>query len=233
MDQTHPNVFFDQQRAEAYDTQFARMAPMREALYLLMGAVLQDLPVQTHLLCVGAGTGAEILHLAGKFPQWKFTAVDPSGPMLQVCRRRIEEAGLASRCSFHEGFLDTLPEGDPFDAATSLLVSQFILSREARSGFFSEVARRLRPGGLLINSDLTADVESEAYRSLLEVWLKLMQTTGISPENVNRMKEAYARDVSILPAEEVSGLMAEGGFETPVLFLQTGLIHAWYARMRS
>jgi tRNA (cmo5U34)-methyltransferase len=91
------------------------------------------------------GTGAEIVYLAQRFPQWRFTAVEPSAPMLEVCRLRAEEHGIASRCVFHEGYLDSLPPSEAFDAATSLLVSQFILEREARSDFFRTIAERLRP----------------------------------------------------------------------------------------
>jgi tRNA (cmo5U34)-methyltransferase len=40
----------------------------------------------------------------------------------------------------------------------------------------------------------------------------------------------YGRDVALLPLEQVSSIIASAGFETLVLFLQTGLIHAWYAK---
>ena len=46
------------------------------------------------------------------------------------------EAGIAERCEFHEGYLDSLPAGASYQAATSFLVSQFILDQTARSAFF-------------------------------------------------------------------------------------------------
>ena len=95
------------------------------------------------MLCVGAGTGAELSYLAERFPGWRFTAVEPSAPMLEVCRRRAEAQGIEGRCIFHEGYLESLPPSEPFDAATSLLVSQFILDPEERSGFFRAIAGRL------------------------------------------------------------------------------------------
>jgi hypothetical protein len=66
-----------------------------------------------------------------------FTAVEPSGPMLDVCRPPAEAEGIASRCDFHEGYLDSLPAGERYDAATCFLVSQFILDEQERSGFFT------------------------------------------------------------------------------------------------
>jgi hypothetical protein len=49
--------------------------------------------------------------------------------MMAVCRRRATEQGFADRCTFHTGSLDSLPAGESFHAATSLLVSQFITDR--------------------------------------------------------------------------------------------------------
>ena len=46
------------------------------------------------------------------------------------------------RCEFHEGYLDSLPSSEPFGAATSLLVSQFVRDPVARAEFF-----RASPGG--------------------------------------------------------------------------------------
>jgi len=222
-------AFFDQTVADKYDQQAARLAPLRDALHLLIGVVFSGLPAQARVLCAGAGTGAELLYLAEKFPQWHFTAVEPSAPMLEVCRRRAAESGIASRCVFHEGYLDSLPPSEPFDAATSLLVSQFILAPDSRTHFFRSIAERLRPGGYLASADLAADVTSAAYQSILEVWLRLMKTGDVTDEKLKQLRPAYGRDVALLPVEQVSAIIAAGGFEAPVLFLQTGLIHAWCA----
>lgn len=201
---------------------------MRDALPLLISAVFADLPAEARILCVGAGTGHELIYLAQKFPQWHFTAVEPSAPMLEVCRRKTEACGITSRCVFHEGHLDSLPPSAAFDAATSLLVSQFILAPDARAGFFRAIAGRLRPGGYLASADLASDTASATYQSLLDVWIRLMRETGSAPEQLEKMRMAYGRDVAVLPVEQVSSIIASGGFETPVVFLQTCLIHAWY-----
>lgn len=222
-------AIFDQQAA-TYDQKWSQLAPINHALHLLAGAVLSPLPAEASILCVGAGTGIEILAFARRFPGWRFTAVEPSIPMLDVCRRRAEEHGIAARCTFHAGYLESLPPGEAFDAATAFLVSQFILDREARARFFQAIARRLRPEGLLLSSDLAGDLAASECQGLLEVWYGLMSGNGISAEGVAKMREAYVRDVAVLPHEEVSALIAEGGFESPVHFLQAGMIHAWCAK---
>jgi tRNA (cmo5U34)-methyltransferase len=232
MTQQEPQVAFDRAHAESYDQRFARLAAMRDALHLLTGAILVDLPVNARILCVGAGTGHELLYLAEKFPGWNFTAVEPSAPMLDLCRRKAGERGISARCAFHQGYLDSLAPSAPFDAATSLLVSQFILERDARVDFFRAIAARLRPGAFLVSADLASDTGSSNYQELLEVWLRLMRETGSPREQLERLRVTYGRDVAVSPVEQISSIIAGGGFEAPVLFLQTCLIHAWFARRR-
>lgn len=219
-------ALFDQQAA-GYDQQWAGMAPIREALYLLLDALFVGLPSDARILCVGAGTGAEIGHLAARFPGWRFTALDPSGAMLELCRQRAERDGFIDRCDFHEGYLETLPAEPVHDGATCLLVSQFFTDAQARTGFFGEIARRLKPGGLLANADLASDIHSPAYEVLLPGWMTLMSSADVDAQMLERARAAYARDVAVLPAQQVAGIIQAAGFAAPVQFFQAGLMHGW------
>lgn len=232
MEKEQITAIFDQQ-ATTYDQKWNRLAPINSALHLLTSAVLSELPETARILCVGAGTGAEILHLAQKFPGWHFTAVEPSIAMLNVLRQRAEEHGISARCAFHAGYLDTLPPDTPFDAATAFLVSQFILDAQARSEFFAGISERLRPDGMLISSDLSGALSGDANSmGLLEVWFRMMRDSGsvALPEEVEKMREAYTRDVAVLPPQRTCEIIMQGGFESPVPFFQAGMIHAWYAK---
>lgn len=221
---------FGPEQAAAYDARFAKLEPMRDALHLLTGGILAQLPPDARVLCVGAGTGAELLALAAKFPGWRFTAVEPSGPMLDLCRKKASDAGVAERCEFHEGFLESLPMGDPFHAATSFLVSQFVLDVKQRRDFFRQIAERLIPGGYLVSSDLSADLTTEEYSQLFEVWANLFEYSGFMPEHIESIRGAYGRDVAVSPPEHVVSLIASAGFDTPVAFYQSVLIRGWFAR---
>src|SRR5690606_34131902 len=127
---------------------------IRDGLHLVVEALFAELRAEARMVCVGVGTGAELVRLAQRFPQWTFTAVDPSGALIEVCRRRAEDAGVAQRCLFHHGCLDSLRLDDGYDAATSFLVSQFIADTAGRSRFFAAIAARLRSGAVLASSDL-------------------------------------------------------------------------------
>ncbi len=138
-------IVFDQKTASAYDNRWAKLAPIRDSLDLLIRAILSELPADARILCVGVGTGAELINLAQAFPLWRFTAVEPAIAMLDVCRQRVEECGITARCTFHEGYLDSLPKSDPFEAATCLVVSHFIMEKEERRNFFNQIASSLPP----------------------------------------------------------------------------------------
>ncbi|MGH9622830.1 MAG: class I SAM-dependent methyltransferase [Bryobacteraceae bacterium] len=225
-------ALFDRQAA-GYDNQQAKMAPILRGMYFVLDSVLSELPHDARILCVGAGTGAEMVHLAKRFSGWHFTAVEPSGAMLAVCRLRAEKEGIVARYNFHEGYLDSLPGEDAYDAATCFLVSQFILDQKARSKFFRTIADRLRPRGILASADLASRVSSEEYDTLLHSWLSMMSAADIPPGGLERARAAYAKDVAVLPPEVIASIIRSGGFEAPIGFFQAGLLHAWFAKRAS
>jgi tRNA (cmo5U34)-methyltransferase len=227
-------ALFDQQAAN-YDAQWEKTAPIRECLFLLLDGLFADLPDDARILCVGVGTGVELAHLAQRHPGWRFSAVEPSGRMLDACRARAEREGFASRCVFHEGFVETFtgPHEGGHDAATCFLVSQFLLDPEARTRFFRDIADRLKPGGLLASSDLSADTGSPEFDVLLPAWMRVMSKAGVTPEGLERMRTAYTRDVAVLPPARVEALLGAAGYETPTVFFQAGLIRGWRSRKPS
>ena len=231
MKNQEPAIVFDQKHASSYDNQFAKLAPIRDALDLLIRMVLSDLPADARVLCIGVGTGKELIDLAQAFPQWRFTAVEPAAPMLDICRQRAEECGIASRCTFHEGYLDSLPESGSFDAATCILVSHFILQIEERRNLFRQIAARLRPGGYLVNADIASDMSASTHKSLFEVWMQTLKYSEMPAEQVEKFRVSFGQDVAVLTPQEVESIIVSSGFDAPVLFLQAIFIHAWYSRL--
>jgi tRNA (cmo5U34)-methyltransferase len=160
--------------------------------------VLSDLRDDARLLCVGVGTGPELIEIAERFPGWRFVAVEPSAPMLDVCRRKATERGIADRCEFHEV---TSSRSHREERSTrprrSSCPSSF--STGTRTGFFRGIADRLRPGGYPVNADLSSDASPAAYESLLDAWCRAMQAGDLTREAMERMRSAYDRDVALLP----------------------------------
>lgn len=229
MNQIDPSTLFGRDHAETYETRFERMAPLRDALQLLTRSALRPLPETARILCVGAGTGLEMRDLARANPGWHFTAVDPAPAMLDKCREAVAAAGLEDRCTLHDGYLDTLPDEDglAFDGATSLLVSHFILDREARRAYFAEIARRLKPGARLAVADLASDMDSPAQGDVRAVWC---DAQGIEPSGIAAYLDNLSGGVLLVAPDEQADLIAAAGFHRPVQIFQGGLIHGWLAR---
>jgi tRNA (cmo5U34)-methyltransferase len=75
-----------------------------------------------------------------------------------------------------------------------------------------------------------AKIATSAYQSLREVWTRMLKYAGYPDEEVEKFLTAHGRNAAVLPLSEVASIIALGGFDAPVLFLQALFIHAWYAR---
>ena len=218
---------FDRQVAATYDRKVEKSAPMMDALRFLTRLVLADLPSQARVLCVGAGTGSELFDLAGAFPDWTFTAVEPAPAMIEVCRQRARDNGVEARVTFHQGYLDSLPDSAPFDGATCLLVSHFFMEAQKRGEFFAQIAARLAPGAILVSADLASDMAAPTFADLLETWRRMLEQSGMP---VEQYIASLGTSAAVLPPREVEAIIQTGGFESPVLFFQSLLIHAWSSK---
>jgi tRNA (cmo5U34)-methyltransferase len=228
MNQDELKVVFDKQ-AFGYEEQQNKLAPVHEGLYFQLEWIFSELPENARILCVGLGTGAELSYLAKRFPDCRFTAVEPSGAMLELCRQRAQNEGFISRCVFHEGYLESLPDIEAHNAATCFMVSQFILDNQERSKFFRAIAERLEPNGILVSADLSAKVGSTEYKALLRAWVSMLHAAKVPADAIEKVHTAWAKDVAILPPDDVKTIIERGGFESPVQFYQAGFVHAWFA----
>ncbi|MEZ4328689.1 MAG: class I SAM-dependent methyltransferase [Polyangiales bacterium] len=226
---TSPSVAFafDTARAEAYDRQFESIRAITGALHLLMRMHFAGLPSDARILVVGAGTGAEVRFLAPLFPGWRFTLVDPSEAMLSVARRHAEAEGFLDRCTFHADLLPSLPP-TPHHAATSLMVSHFLLHREERQAFFEAIAARLLPGGLLVTADIAADPTAPTFDAVMDLWIDLLvHADTLSPDGRATYRAAFGTNFAAHPPAEVEALIHRAGFAPPTPSYQAALLRAW------
>ena len=215
--------YFEGPGAAEYDQRFAKLQPTKDALHLLLPAVLAPLSDEARILVVGGGTGDELLALASVHPGWRFTVVEPAASMLAVCRAK---AAQLEQVTFHNGYLDTLPPTAPFDAATSILVSHFITDRSARVAYFRAIRERLAPGAPLATLDLCG----EDFEALLPVWLELLRQAGIPDEGLKRQREAFGDKVAVTDTSGLLAIAREAGFTSPTPFFQALLMRGWFAR---
>jgi tRNA (cmo5U34)-methyltransferase len=225
----NPPDFFSGEAALTYDERNKKLSHISDCLHFLVGLILKDLPKHSRILCVGVGTGAEILFLARNFPEWGFLALDPSQAMLDVCQERLKSAGIANRCEFVHGYVQDLPDQAGFDAVLSILVAHFV-GRDQRLSFFRNMADRLRIGGYLINAEISFDLDSKEFPSMLRSWKEIQTLMGATEESLDKLP-AILRDVlTVVPPEETEEYFRMSGISCPIRFFQAFMICGWYGK---
>lgn len=106
------------------------------------------------VLDIGCGTGALTLRAARRGARVKGIDINPG--MLEIARRRVSDAGLTESVELAEQGVAELDgeEGQCYDAVMSGLVLSE-LSEDELSYTLEQVARILRPGGLVLIADET------------------------------------------------------------------------------
>lgn len=229
MTQSPPPDFFTKDLAQTYDQKNANLAAIAENMHFLIRLLLKNLPAQSHILCIGVGTGAEILSLAQAFPQWTFVGVDPSASMLEVCQDRLKKAGIENRCQLIHGYVQDAPTGENFDAVLSILVGHFV-KREERLSFLTNMTSRLKKGGYLINTEISFDLHSPEFSSMLENWKTVQSLMGATPESLANLPQVLKEILTVLAPQDVEAKLRQSGITLPVRFFQAFMISGWYGQ---
>ena len=208
---------FTPKAAAMYDTRILSLVPgyalLQELVPALLGAAAPD---EASILVSGAGTGGEIMALARQRPRWRFAAVDPAQPMLDVARERAAACGVADRISYHAVPLADYVAPSPHDAATSLLVAQFLPDDGAKATYFAALHRSLVDTAPLIIADLTArgaDMALAAYRR----WAIL---AGQSEKQSDTMLAHISSSFHPIDEGRLRDLLADLGFDPPQPFFR-------------
>ncbi len=221
--------FFTRELSKTYDEKNSRLAPIADAMHFLIRLVLKDLPTRARVLCVGVGTGAETFPLAEAFPHWSFVGIDPSAAMLEVCRNRLTDAGMIDRCELIHGYVQDAPNGETFDAALSILVGHFI-KHEDRTDFYRQMHQRLKPGGYLVNTEISFDMDSPEFTFMLKNWERVQAIMGATPESLSSLPGTLKDILCVLPPVEVEDLIRKSGIRMPIRFFQAFMIAGWHGQ---
>jgi len=154
----------DQDLAAAFDGQaerFERAKVARDAVSLARFVDFAALPARSRLLDAGCGPGlvAEAFLDAG----CEVLGVDLSGEMIRRARQRCARFGARAR--FEQGSLLDL-RGERLDAALSRNVLHHV---EDPAAFVRAQTALVRPGGVVLASDITADPDPERRRWAHEI----------------------------------------------------------------
>lgn len=110
------------------------------------------LPSEGSILEIGASTGGYTLELARR--GYSITAVDLSSNLIDLCKKRISEAGLDQKVTFFVADARNLKDirQDNFDAVLLMGPLYHLVYEEDRKMAVQEAFNRLRPGGIIFSS---------------------------------------------------------------------------------
>jgi ubiquinone/menaquinone biosynthesis C-methylase UbiE len=142
---------------------------------------LLDIKPTDCILEIGFGAGRAIELIAAQIPQCAIAGIDLSPTMVQASRRRNAQAMKAGRADLRRGTVENLPFQDQqFDKIFSIH-SLYFWSEPLLA--VAEIARVLRPGGLLALtfSPGKVDAEPDEYtQKMVEHLITGMQRVGFT-----------------------------------------------------
>jgi SAM-dependent methyltransferase len=175
-------------------------------------ALLAALPERMGaLLDIGTGTGRLLELIALRTDH--ALGVDMSRDMLALARARLAERGLADRAAVRQADMYRLPFADrSFDAVALQMVLHYA---EDPAAALAEAARVLRPGGLLVVTDLAPHDRAELLRrhahrwpgfgdDAIAGWLGAAGCAALAPVTV----PGGPLEVRLWPAQRLPGLAA-------------------------
>ena len=163
--------YLSRRSAELYDMQvevlFGGSADLmrRQALAPIARHLAGRSNSDTRLLDVGCGTGRFLAQIKSNWPRLKVAGVDLSPHYLAEARERLE---AWSRVELVQGAAEELPFAEAeFDVVTSVFLLHE-LPRKVRHAALREMARVLKPGGMLVMVDSLQRGDRPEYEALLD-----------------------------------------------------------------
>lgn len=228
----HSASKFDPSRAAEYEQQSRIALAGYDACHELAACMLSarlGAGSAANVLVAGAGGPAQEITKAGLLePNWRFTAVDPSEPMLEIARARITEAGMAQRTEVILGSVEDLLDEPTFDAATLIGVLHHLPGDEAKRGMLQSISSRLKFGAPLILAGNHYAYASEPL--MLKAWGERWRMQGATPDEVKAKLGKILQGADPPHSEAaIFTLLANSGFEAPQRFFSSLFWGAWIA----
>lgn len=201
--------FKDPEAVARYTEGPKRFVPGLDGLHRMTGLLLAErVPGDAHILVLGAGGGSEMKAMAEAHPGWRFTGVDPAGPMLDLAAKVL--GPNAHRADLVEGYIDDAPMG-PFDGATCLLTLHF-LATEERIRTAAEIRKRLKPGAPFVAAHGSFPQGAGERDRWLDRYASYAIASGGDPDQVAKGREAVATHVAMLSPEADEEVLRAAGF---------------------
>lgn len=220
---------FGDKHAGIYDEKIRKVIRGYREMHDLSYYLLKDnLPEKAKILVAGIGTAHEAVTYANNQETWKIVGVDPTPEMVKSSRNKVIGLGLANRIEVVEGRVENLKENN-FDAATSILVMQFLKDNGDKEKYLQSISEKIKKGARLITIDLEGEKGSENFKLLLSAWKRHQYSTRDDKEQIDKDFEHVDTDLQFIPEKRTLELMAATGFTKICKFYQSYLFGGYIA----
>lgn len=220
---------FGDDHADIYDEKIRQVILGYDEMHDLSYYLLKDiLTAEADILVSGVGTGHEALTYAGKQPGWTVTGVDPTPEMVRSAQVKTKNLGLESRVEIRAGTVESLKKTD-FDAATSILVMQFLKDNGDKEHYLKAIGERLKTGGKLVLIDLEGEKGSKEFARLLSAWKCHQYSTRNDHEQIDKDFEHVDADLQFIQEKRIRELLHIAGFRAICKFYKSYLLAGYLA----
>ncbi|WP_339759849.1 class I SAM-dependent methyltransferase [uncultured Hoeflea sp.] len=216
--------FSDRKAVSSYRARTLQLVPGLRDLHRMTGVLLAErAPGDARILVLGAGGGMELEVLSRMQPGWRFVGMDPSAAMLDLAKTSLGEA--VSRVEFHEGYIDTAPEG-PFDAAVCLLTLHFLQAPE-RLTTLRALKNRLKPGAPFVCAHYSFPADGAAPDTWLSRAAAFAIESGVPASQASQNIAGLRERLPVLSPDRDEALLGDAGFSDIELFYAALAFRGW------
>jgi len=223
---------FDGPYGQDYAAIIRRSLPAYDALLEIAGAALAAMAADaTEVLVVGPGRGEELTGLLRALPEARFTLVEPSAAMVEVCGAVLSAAGATHRCRVLGCRLEDCDDLRPetFQAVVALNVLHLV-SPPDQDPLLRQLAAAVAPGGTLLISAYSDDPDPTTDALLLQVARSRLLQLGTDPLIVERLLASRGASVFAVATPRLERVLTAAGLDAPRCLLQALATRLWLSR---
>ncbi|WPK13110.1 class I SAM-dependent methyltransferase [Lysinibacillus louembei] len=212
-------------QVKTYDQQISRKIAGYELLHDLTSHLLSiHSPSIQQMLIIGAGGGQELVSFSAHLPNCHFLALDSSKPMLARAKERTRH--LNNSIDFVLADWADYEVTAQFNAASCLLVLNFIDGLEQKIAFINKIYHTLQPHAVLFISMMMKDAE-QCMKLQLSAWKHYMQQQEISTEHATKFEKNYHNTYQLLQEDELISILTSCGFTSVSRYFQSFLLTSY------
>jgi ubiquinone/menaquinone biosynthesis C-methylase UbiE len=127
-------------------------------------ALIERLEAGGKILDIGSGGGYHLVHYARRFPQAEVLGMEVDGPSAALAQRMMAEVGFNGRVNIRQSDANQLAEKDHYDLVTMNIALHETGGPAEYRNVLDRVYQALKPGGLVVISELPYPDSPQAYR---------------------------------------------------------------------